>query len=160
VRTNRSLIIAPPYNSINSAADVTYLPTGGVANAINNRNLIVGISAASSATPAFAFLYDGVDVTNPGTLAGGSSSGAYDINELDDVVGYSQTGSGNHAFIWNAVAGMRDLNDLVTDPAWVLVSATAINDAGDIAVLTITDDVGLSATASVDITVRKAKGKR
>ena len=243
-----SILIAPPYNSVKSGADVTYLPTGGVANAINNQNLIVGTSAASTATPAFAYLYDGVDVTNLGTLAGGSSSGAYDINELDVVVGYSQTSSGNHAFIWDAAAGMRDLNEFVTD-AWILVSANAINDAGDIvgmgllngqshgflltdvlppeipnepplavatadvtrgkaplpvafssagsvdpdgviasyswdfgdstgssteanpthtytaagsyiAVLTVTDDGGLTATATVDITVRKAKVKR
>jgi probable HAF family extracellular repeat protein len=48
------------------------------------------------------------------------------------VVGYSQTSNGNHAFVWDAAAGMRDLNDLISDPAWVLAYATAINDAGDI----------------------------
>lgn len=127
-----AIMIAPPYNSVNSGADVIYLPTGGVANAINNQNLIVGTSAASSGTPAFAFLYDGVNVNNLGTLAGGSSSGAYDINESDVVVGYSQTSTGNHAFIWDASAGIRDLNDLTGDPDWVLVSAAAINNAGDI----------------------------
>jgi probable HAF family extracellular repeat protein len=127
-----AILIAPPYSGIKDAADVTYLPTGGVANAINNQNLIVGTSAASSASSAFAFLYDGVNVDNLGTLAGGSSSGAYDINELDVVVGYSQTSNGNHAFVWDAAAGMRDLNDLISDPAWVLAYATAINDAGDI----------------------------
>lgn len=127
-----AIMIAPPYNSVNSGADVIYLPTGGVANAINGQNLIVGTSAASSGTPAFAFLYDGVNVNNLGTLAGGSSSGAYDINESDVVVGYSQTSSGNHAFIWDASSGIRDLNDLIGDPDWVLVSAAAINNAGDI----------------------------
>lgn len=127
-----AIMIAPPYTSVNSGADVIYLPTGGVANAINDQNLIVGTSAASSSTPAFAFLYDGVNVTNLGTLTGGSSSGAYDINESDVVVGYSQTSTGNHAFIWDASAGIRDLNTLAGDPDWVLVSAAAINNAGDI----------------------------
>jgi probable HAF family extracellular repeat protein len=63
-------MIAPPYSSVRSAADVIYLPTGGVANTINDKNLIVGTSAASSSTPAFAFLYDGVNVTNLGILTG------------------------------------------------------------------------------------------
>ena len=51
-----------------------------------------------------------------------------------EVVGYSQTSTGNHAFIWDSSAGMRDLNDpdLTGDPDWVLVSAVAINNAGDI----------------------------
>jgi len=244
-----AIMIAPPYSSVKSAADVIYLPTGGVANAINDQNLIVGTSLASSGNPAFAYLYDGVSVNNLGTLSGGSSSGAYDINEFDVVVGYSQSSNGNHAFIWDASTGMRDLNDLAGDPNWVLVSATAINNAGDIvgtgllngqphgflltnglppeipnqpplavatsdvssgkvplpvtfssdgsvdpdgaiisyqwdfgdgigsstqanptytytaegsyiAVLTVKDDGGLTATATLDITVRKAKGKR
>ena len=127
-----AIMIAPPYNSVNSGADVIYLPTGGVANAINDQNLIVGTSAASSGSPAFAFLYDGVNVNNLGTLTGGLSSGAYDINEFDVVVGYSQTSTGNHAFIWDASAGIRDLNALIGNPDWVLVSAAAINNAGDI----------------------------
>jgi probable HAF family extracellular repeat protein len=127
-----AIMIAPPYNGVRSAADVIYLPTGGAANAINDNNLIVGTSAASSGTPAFAFLYDGVNVNNLGTLAGGSSSGAYDINERDVVVGSSQTSSGGHAFVWDAASGMRDLNDLIAAPGWVLVSAVAINNAGDI----------------------------
>jgi len=127
-----AIMIAPPYNSVRSAADVIYLPTGGVANAINDQNLIVGTSAASSGNPAFAFLYDGVNVNNLGTLAGGSSSGAFDINEFNVVVGTAQTSTGYHAFIWDASAGMLDLNDLTGDPNWVLVSAVAVNNAGDI----------------------------
>lgn len=127
-----AILIAPPYSSVQSRADVIFLPTGGVASAINDQNLIVGTSAASSEIPAFAFLYDGVDVANLGTLAGGLSSGAYDINDLSEVVGYSQSISGNHAFVWDLAAGMQDLNDLITTTGWVLSSATAINSEGDI----------------------------
>jgi len=127
-----AIMIAPPYSSVKSGADVIYLPTGGVANAINDQNLIVGTSAASSGYPAFAFLYDGVNVNNLGTLTGGSSSGAFDINEFNIVVGSAQTSTGYHAFIWDASAGMLDLNDLTGDPGWVLTSAVAINNAGDI----------------------------
>ncbi len=108
-----AILIAPPYSGIKSGADVTYLPTGGVASAINNQNLVVGTSASSSGNPAYAFLYDGVDVINLGTLASGSSSGAYDINDYNQIVGASQTINGYHAFIWDAASGMHDLNDLV-----------------------------------------------
>ena len=127
-----AILIVPPYSSVNTGADVIYLPTGGVANAINNQNLIVGTSLASSDVPAFAYLYDGVNVVNLGTLDGGLSSGANDINDLDEVVGYSQSSSGYHAFVWDISAGIRDLNDLIADPNWVLSFATAINYSGDI----------------------------
>ncbi len=127
-----AILIAPPYSSVKSGADVIYLPTGGVANAINDQNLIVGTSAASSGSPAYAFLYDGVDVTNLGALAGGTSSGASDINDLNEVVGSSQSAGGYHAFVWDDTAGMRDLNEFISAAGWVLTSASAINNAGDI----------------------------
>jgi probable HAF family extracellular repeat protein len=124
-----AILIEPPYSDIKSLSDVVYLPTGGSANAINEQNLIVGTSANSSSEPAFAFLYDGVTVQNLGTL-GGARSGANDINELNEVVGYSETSTGNHAFLWDGA--MQDLNDLISDPDWVLESALAINEAGEI----------------------------
>lgn len=124
-----AIMIAPPYKSVNSGADVIYLPTGGVANAINDQNLIVG---TSSSLTAFLYDYDGLDALDLGTLEGGLRSGAYDINDHDEVVGYSETSNGNHAFVWDDVEGMRDLNSLIDTTGWVLVSATAINNAGDI----------------------------
>jgi len=129
-----AILIAPPYSSVNDLTDVIYLPTGGVANAINDQNLIVGTSANDSRTDTYAtaFVYDGVDVSYLGTLSGGLRSGASDINELAEVVGYSESSSGNHAFVWDTIAGMRDLNDLIVDTGWVLSSAIAINDVGDI----------------------------
>ena len=129
-----AILIAPPYSSVKDLTDVIYLPTGGIANAINDQNLIVGTSANNSRTDTYAtaFLYDGVDVSYLGTLSGGLRSGASDINELAEVVGYSETSSGNHAFIWNAATGMRDLNDLIAATGWVLSFAMAINEAGDI----------------------------
>ena len=129
-----AILIVPPYSSIKDLTDVIYLPTGGVANAINDQNLIVGKSANDSRTDLYAtaFLYDGVGVNFLGTLGGGLRSGANDINDFAEVVGYSETSSGNHAFVWDAAAGMRDLNDLIAATGWVLSSAIAINDAGDI----------------------------
>ena len=140
-----AIMIAPPYNSINSLADVTYLPTpaGGVASAINNANFIVGTTGNNSRTGdyATAFVSDGGETAILlGTLGGLHSSGL-DINDCNTVVGSCDTGADilSHAFIWNAecngldAAGMEDLNAKVDKPDnWVLTSATAINERGDI----------------------------
>jgi len=43
------------------------------------------------------------------------------------------TGSGAHAFVWNARSGMRDLNALIpAHSGWVLQGAVAINVFGQI----------------------------
>lgn len=70
-----------------------------------------------------------------GTLNGGSSV-AIDINDDGIVVGYSQTHSGEpkRAFVWDAVNGMRDLNDLVEGSIFFdsLEVASRINNGGEI----------------------------
>ena len=128
-------LITPPYSSIQDITDVTFLPVanGGTASAINVQNNIVGTSGNNSSAGeyAYAFLYDGVSTSNLGTL-GGLRSGAYDINDSDQVVGYSETPTGNHAFVWDQASGMQDLNALITASGWVLTSAAAVNNAGDI----------------------------
>ena len=128
-------LITPPYSAITDITKVTFLPVpwGGSANAINAQNHIVGRSDNNSSTGeyAFAFLYDGVTTSDLGTL-GGLRSGAYDINDSDQVVGYSETLAGNHAFVWDQATGMQDLNSLITASGWVLTSAAAVNNAGDI----------------------------
>ena len=128
-------LITPPYSAITDITKITFLPVlnGGEANAINAQNKIVGRSGNNSRENeyAFAFFYDGVSTSDLGTL-GGLRSGAYDINDFDQIVGYSETATGNHAFVWDQATGIQDLNSLITASGWVLTSAAAVNNAGDI----------------------------
>jgi len=136
-------ILLDPNVSINDRTDVTYLsiPAGGRAADINNNNMIVGTSGSSSRTvpptysQAYLLNYNTSELTILPPLQGGSRSNAFDINERDQVVGSSETLVGaikvNHAFVWSQTDGLIDLNGWATE-GWVLTSATAINDNGDI----------------------------
>ena len=137
-----SAILIDPNVNVNDLSDVVYLPTyGGRAVDINNNMLITGTTANNTrVTPVIysrAFIYDYNATTNNLTvlpvLEGGLHSHAYDINEIGDVVGYSESAAGNHAVIWDEETGeITDLHNLMSAEGWVLTSATAINDYGDI----------------------------
>jgi probable HAF family extracellular repeat protein len=138
---------------VNDASDVVYLstPYGGSAVDINNNNMVTGTTGSNSSTGeyAHAFLYNHNEnsVIDLGTLPvndkeDGLTSAAYDINDLNQVVGTSRLITANtslndpakyHAFIWED-GKMSDLNDMVPLPdSWILNRATAINEYGDIA---------------------------
>ena len=133
-----AIMITPPYNTINDLADVNYLPTpsGGVASAINNANMIVGTTGNNSRNGnyATAFVYDGSILTLLDTLPGGLRSSGLDINESNTVVGSSETDTLRHAYIREDGSDMVDLNGMLTgtESGWVLMSAVAINELGDI----------------------------
>jgi len=105
--------------------------------AINDSGQIVGESSFnnmpdSSYTHAFLTTAAG-PMRDIGTL-GGNGASARGINNLGFAVGNSTLAGDTtlHAFIYNTSTGvMSDLNTLVT-PAWVLLNAGAINDAGQI----------------------------
>jgi probable HAF family extracellular repeat protein len=57
---------------------------------------------------------------------------ASDINSNGEVVGDSDSPTGTHAFLYDSTNGMRDLNGMIVDTNWVLTSAVAVNDSGQI----------------------------
>ncbi len=99
--------------------------------AINNSGEVAGYSASSGAG-YHGFFWNGTSMTDMGTL-GGSNSYALGINNLGDAVGYSQAVDGsNEAFYWNGTS-MVNLNSMLAPGEnWYIISANAINDAGDI----------------------------
>ena len=105
---------------------------GSVAFAINDSGIIVGNADVSF--NLHPVLWDSTGrIRDLGTLAGGSGT-AFGVNDLDQIVGYSRTSSNDpHAFIWSGRTGIQDLNDLIpANSGWVLVWASAINNAGQI----------------------------
>lgn len=136
-----SILIDPTYSS------VTFLPipSGGYAAAINDQNLIVGTTTTKISLDVYAhgYLYDlnADTVTDLGTLDGGLTSSAADVNNHNQVVGSSwlstvMTSLSDptlyHAYIWEN-GQMTDLNSrLPAGSNWLLTSATAINEDGDI----------------------------
>lgn len=113
------------------------------ARSINDSGQVVGYSGATNGERAFLWdsgimtdLGDGdmsfdFDVNADGQIVGYSD--ALDINDSGQIVGYRATAAGNRAFVWDAIAGMQDLNDLI-DPTigWILKSARGINASGQI----------------------------
>ncbi len=112
-----------------------------VANAINNRDDVVGTSQLGTGQfpefPLHAFLYRRGNMIDIGTLQDDSESSAASINDRGEIVGSSGTITSTRAFIY--VNGqMYDLNKLI-DPTSPLADvvhldeAVAINSRGWIA---------------------------
>ena len=123
-------ILIDPNVTVNDLSDVVYLPTsGGRAVDINDSRVIVGTNGNNT---AYTLAYDTGDLTILPVLEGGLRSSANDINEYNQVVGSSESTAGNRAVLWDENGGIVDLNEGLSTDGWVLTSATAINDNGDI----------------------------
>jgi probable HAF family extracellular repeat protein len=95
---------------------------------MNNAGQVVGYSGVPNNTHAFIWTQAG-GMVDLGTL-GGPFSYAWDINDLGQVVGSSQTATGQfHAFLWTPADGMVDLGVL---DGFTSSEVTAINENGQI----------------------------
>jgi probable HAF family extracellular repeat protein len=105
---------------------------------INNSGYVVGLSTVTSGGSSHAFLWtpsEGMKDLNNNSMA--TYSWAYRVNVRQEVVGgYQATSSSpGRAFIYSNNT-MKDLNGMIpSGSGWVLVSAAAINDLGQIAVM-------------------------
>ena len=119
-----------------AAQDLGTLPghASSAARAISGRGQVVGESVAPTGTEGSAFLWEAGAMRDLGALAGDPWSQANGINGRDQIVGRSGTRdwASSHAVLWQAGV-MRDLNSLLpAGSGWGLISASAINDAGQI----------------------------
>lgn len=121
-----------------AAGAVNVLPSlGGFTsegNGINNQGDVVGDSYHTGAFDEIAVFWPSSGpLVELGTF-GGPASSARDINNQRQIVGYALDGSlAPRAFLSEAGAAIVDLNTLLPDNSgWVLLSANAINDAGQI----------------------------
>jgi probable HAF family extracellular repeat protein len=110
---------------------------GGLSDAlaINNLDEVVGSTDLSgNGDTQHAFSEFNGSYTDLGILTtnGIGSSVAYGLNDLGQIVGFSQTDIGQSAFLYQQ-SMMVDLNTLI-DPSsgWTLTAANAINDQGQI----------------------------
>jgi uncharacterized membrane protein len=117
-----------------SASVVTLSPLGasgssGQAVAINASGQIVGASPVPAGEAAVFWSDSGSDPVALGSLGGGSDS-ALSINASGQIVGYSS----GHAILWpNSTSPPIDLNTVIpSSSGWVLKSANAINNQGEI----------------------------
>jgi probable HAF family extracellular repeat protein len=123
-----------------SAGTVTPLASLGgptsEGHGINDAGDVVGDSIVKGTANELAVLWPASGgIVEIGSL-GGTESSARDINNHGQVVGYAKNASGEYrAFLWEGEgSGMVDLNTLLpAESGWVLLSANAINDAGQIA---------------------------
>ena len=101
--------------------------------AINEAGHIVGGSSLAGGGPDHAFLYADGAMRDLGAPAGRDST-AVGINASDVVVGYSSDSKHPLALVWidGVVHVLDDLLDAKSGAGWRLVSANAINDAGQI----------------------------
>ena len=108
--------------------------TSALGRGINNAGDVVGESYRLNSFSRVAAWWKPSedDVVDLGTL-GGSESSASDVNNHGQIVGWSLNASGQRRAFLYSNGEMVDLNTLLEPGSgWVLLSANAINDAGQI----------------------------
>jgi probable HAF family extracellular repeat protein len=132
--------------SSGSSIDVGSL--GGQMNAacaINGSDQVAGYSQdANGNLSAFIYTKDG-GIKALGSLDGGVSGEAFGINNSGQAVGDSQNATDDHRPVLFDNSGVKDLNVTVAQNSNVFRTAYAINDAGQIAGRTDTDQGAVHA---------------
>jgi probable HAF family extracellular repeat protein len=125
----------------------------GAATAINDNNLVVGISgicanAVGGATAAHSVLWQNGAPANIGNLGGSYWNTPTSINNHNEVVGFSDLPGDSaedpnyHAFYWNEATGIQDLGTLPGDS---LSIAWSINNQG----LIVGQSIGPNGSSAV-----------
>ena len=141
VRLNRRiwlLLLVPSFSTASFAQSEEYnvidlgtLPGGsGMVRGINNSGHVVGRSGTEFNTGTRGFVWSSENQLQALTsLPGGDFSEAVSINELDDVVGSSNTKTHLRALLWTRTGEMRDLGALPGDSG---ARASSINRRGQV----------------------------
>lgn len=124
------------WNEVDGFIELVGLPDATTSSAfgINAAGVAVGTSGTSSSSTLATRWAPAAQAMSLGVLSGGTRSVANAISDPGVVVGFSDTESGQHAMVWTAADGMRDLN-AVSDAAeleMTLQEAKAINTSGQI----------------------------
>jgi probable HAF family extracellular repeat protein len=100
------------------------------ATGINNRGDVIGVTGNEYVHEAF--LREAGGGNRPLPSLGGRQSIPADLNDSRQVVGLSDSPAGEQRGVLWSGGRISDLTDLVDDADWIVVAATAINEAGDI----------------------------
>jgi probable HAF family extracellular repeat protein len=112
--------------------------TTSEANGVNASGLVTGAADLSAVDAYHAYLSAGqsplTSTDDMGTL-GGSQSAAFAVNDAGVVVGSARNASDEtFAVIYDSTNGLRNIETLLTsNPGWILVAATAINNSAQVA---------------------------
>jgi probable HAF family extracellular repeat protein len=111
----------------------------GVAYDVNNNGQVTGVKSFSGYGGAHAFIYSNGQMQDLGALPGADYSQAFSINDLAEVVGTADTGSGLSTCFLYKDGAMQDIGSLTENGG---CTAYGINDSGQV--------VGSSQSNEVD----------
>jgi probable HAF family extracellular repeat protein len=105
------------------------------ANAINNNGQVVGFGQ-TAAGDTHAFFWESGSISDLGALDDDEFSGAFDINQKGQIVGFSGASitdvTTSHAVLWEEGVMIELQTQIPADSGWTLLAALGINERGQI----------------------------